>query len=152
MRGGDADRFFVFTRGKRRNLRLPVQASPRRSLPVLAAANPCAGAACRTADNRRGAACCRDLTVDVVLEGDEPSLLELLRSRRSPYLCKVTPDGAGKAECEVISACGYLERDGVSCALHGRALPDGEPAKPFVCRQWPEPGPDHAGHPGCRLL
>jgi len=152
IRDGGPNRFYVVTRGERRAVELKPEPAPRRALPVIPQVNPCVGAPCRTADNTRGAACCRDLTLDVVLEGGLPNLLELLRTRRSPYLCKVTPDGTGMAECEVISTCGYLETDGVSCALHGRARPGGEPAKPFVCRQWPELGPDQVGHPGCRLL
>jgi hypothetical protein len=31
-------------------------------------------------------------------------------------------------------------------------LPGGEPAKPFVCTDWPNLDPEHTGHPGCRLL
>ncbi|HEX9582442.1 MAG TPA: hypothetical protein VF970_15160 [Gemmatimonadales bacterium] len=151
-RDGGPDRFYVVQRGRRRAVTLRPEPPLRWALPVIEETNPCVGAPCRTADNQRGAACCRDLTLDVVLEGEQPNLLELLRARQSPYLCKVTPDGAGIAECEVISACGYLEPDGVSCTLHGRVRPDGEPAKPFVCREWPEPGTGQAGHPGCRLL
>src|SRR3990172_4793771 len=146
------DRFMVVHGGRRRVVELAPKPLPLRSLPVIATDNPCLGAPCRTADNMQGAACCRDLTIDVVLEGGQPGLLELLRSRRSPYLCKVTPDGNGVAECEVISACGYLESDGATGGLHARARPDGRPAKPFVCSQWPELGPGHMGHPGCRLV
>ena len=146
------DDFLIVHSGKRRVMELQTKPLPPRSLPVMGTDNPCVGAPCRTADNASGAACCRDLTIDVVLEGERPGLLELLRSRRSPYLCKVTPGGNGMAECEVISTCGYLETDGVTCALHDRVRPGGESAKPFVCSQWPELGPDQAGHPGCRLL
>jgi hypothetical protein len=118
---------------------------------VLHGGNPCLGAPCRTADNKRGAACCRDLTIDVVLDGRGPDLLALLRSRRSPYLCKVTPNGGDLAECEVISRCGYLESDDITCSLHDRVRPDGSPAKPFVCSEWPGADYDGPGHPGCRL-
>jgi hypothetical protein len=76
----------------------------------------------------------------------------LLRARRSPYLCKTERVSADLIECEVISACGYLETDGTTCALHARVRPDGAPAKPYVCRKWPDLGPDDVGHPGCRLL
>lgn len=150
----DGDRFSVVYRGKRRILRLPAPAAgarSHRSLPVLEA-NPCAGAPCRTADNKRGAACCRDLTLEILTPRGDSHLELLLRSRRSPYLCKVSRESADIVECEVISACGYLDGDGVSCVLHGRVLPGGEPAKPFVCTDWPNLDPEHTGHPGCRLL
>ncbi|HXV85427.1 MAG TPA: hypothetical protein VD793_01955, partial [Gemmatimonadales bacterium] len=137
LRGPAPDQFQLVAGGRRQAVRLQPDPAPRRTLPVLHGANPCAGAPCRTADNTRGAACCRDLTIDVVFGGGPPHLLLLLKSRRSPYLSKVTLDGTGVAECELISACGYLEQDAVTCGLHGRALPGGRPAKPFVCREWP---------------
>jgi hypothetical protein len=117
--------------------------------------NPCVGAPCRTADNVRGAACCRDLTLEVVAPAyDRRSdhLEALLLSRRAPYLCKTERVNEEILECEVISACGYLEDDGIGCALHDRLRPDGAPAKPFVCSEWPDLGPDDEGHPGCRLI
>ena len=47
----------------------------------------------------------------------------------------------------MISACGYLEADGVACSLHGRHRPDGRTAKPDLCFEWP---PKNRGlHPGC---
>nr|MBA2458986.1 hypothetical protein [Gemmatimonadales bacterium] len=47
----------------------------------------------------------------------------------------------------VISACGYLGEDGLACGLHGRRRPDGRPAKPDLCSEWP---PKNKGlHPGC---
>ncbi|GIW53424.1 MAG: hypothetical protein KatS3mg081_2779 [Gemmatimonadales bacterium] len=150
----NGDRFSVIYRGRRRALHLPAPkpaARPGRALPVLED-NPCAGAPCRTADNKRGAACCRDLTLEVLTPKGDRTLELLLRSRRSPYLCKVSRESADIIECEVISACGYLDSDGVSCVLHGRLLPDGEPAKPFVCTDWPDLDPEHTGHPGCRLI
>ena len=50
-------------------------------------------------------------------------------------------------EVEMISACGYLEGDGVSCSLHGRHRADGRTAKPDLCFEWP---PKNRGlHPGC---
>lgn len=150
----NGDRFSLIYRGKRRLLHLatplPTTRS-RRALPVLEE-NPCAGAPCRTADNKRGAACCRDLTLEVLTPPEDRTLELLLRARRSPYLCKVSRESREVIECEVISACGYLDGDGVSCVLHGRLLPNGEPAKPFVCTQWPDLGPEHTGHPGCKLL
>jgi hypothetical protein len=150
----NGDRFSVIYRGKRRSLRLaaPLPVTSRaRALPVLQD-NPCVGAPCRTADNKRGAACCRDLTLEVLIPEGDGHLELLLRTRRSPYLCKVSRESADIVECEVISACGYLDGDGVSCALHGRVLPNGERAKPFVCTEWPNLDPEHTGHPGCRLI
>jgi hypothetical protein len=114
--------------------------------------NPCAGAPCRTADNTQGAACCRDLTLDVVLPAYEMHAEALLETRKAPYLCKVTRVSEDMVECEVISACGYLEADAVSCALHDRLRPDGSPAKPFVCREWPDLDDGDDAHPGCRLV
>jgi hypothetical protein len=122
---------------------------------VLHGANPCAEAPCRTADHTRGAACCRDLTLEIMAQADDARsahLEALLRARRSPYLCKTERVSPRIIECEVISACGYLEQDGVSCALHHRLRPDGRPAKPEVCSAWPDLGPDDAGHPGCVLI
>ncbi len=120
---------------------------PARSLPVLDGTNPCAGAPCRTADNKRTAACCRDLQVEIMCTRGERRLEALVRSRRSPYLCKIERAGDFSLEVEMISACGYLETDGVSCSLHGRARADGRPAKPDLCTEWP---PKNRGlHPGC---
>ncbi len=150
----DGNRLSLIYRGKRKTLRLAAPTpAPRsgRALSVLEN-NPCAGAPCRTADNKQGAACCRDLTLDILTPEGDRALELLLRARRSPYLCKVSRQSADIVECEVISACGYLDSDGVSCVLHGRLLPNGEPAKPFVCTDWPDLGPEHTGHPGCRLL
>jgi hypothetical protein len=152
-RRGSADgRIRVVFQGREQVLELRAKRAPARALPVIAAPNPCVGAPCRTADNTRGAACCRDLTLDIVATLADEELEALLHARQSPYLCKVTRTDETTIECEVISACGYLERDGISCALHGRLLPNGRAAKPFVCTQWPELGPDDVGHPGCRLL
>jgi hypothetical protein len=140
---------------RRRATRVPLPAAPARggALPVLAnGPNPCAGAPCRTADNRKGAACCRDLTLEVVSPPGETEVEALLRSRRSPFLCKVHREEPAIIECEVISACGYLADDQVSCSLHGRTRPGGGPAKPQVCSDWPDLGPDDTGHPGCRLV
>ncbi len=99
--------------------------------------NPCATAACRTSDNRQGAACCRDLQVEIMCTRSEAKLEALLRSRTSPYLCKVTRTGDFTVDAEVLSACGYLGDDSVSCSLHGRHRPNGRPAKPGLCFKWP---------------
>lgn len=147
----DQNRFSIIYRGHRAVVALQPRPSRARSLPVKHQ-NPCIGAPCRTADNKRGAACCRDLTLDVLDSSGDGAVEALLRSRRSPYLCKVTRESADLIECEVISACGYLDEDGISCMLHQRLRPDGEPAKPFVCSDWPNLDSDHTGHPGCRLL
>jgi hypothetical protein len=120
---------------------------PRQGLPVIDAQNPCALAPCRTADNRRGAACCRDLQIEIMCTRRERRLEALVRSRRSPYLCKVDRAGDFSIEAEVISACGFLDDDGIGCSLHGRVRADGRPAKPDLCSDWP---PKNKGlHPGC---
>lgn len=120
---------------------------PRRTLPVLDGPNPCALAPCRTADNTRGAACCRDLQIEIMCTKRQRRLEALVRSRRSPYLCKVTRAGDFSIEAEVISACGFLDDDGIGCTLHGRVRADGRPAKPDLCSEWP---PKNKGlHPGC---
>ena len=128
--------------------RPPVVAAPlRASLPVLESDNPCATAPCRTADNRRGAACCRDLQIEIMCTRRERRLEALVRSRRAPYLCKVSRPGDFSIEAEMISACGYLAEGGAACSLHGRHRPDGRPAKPDLCSDWP---PKNKGlHPGC---
>ena len=133
-------------------LPLRVKRAARRALPVVQGANPCLDAPCRTADNTRGAACCRDLTLEVEAPNTEPELERLLRARRSPYLCKVNRTDDQTIECEAISACGYLDpSDGVSCVLHDRVLPNGRSAKPSICWEWPDIGPDEVTHPGCAL-
>lgn len=126
----------------------PEAAAPRpRLLPVLASENPCATAPCRTADHTRGAACCRDLQVEIMCTREERGLEALVRSRRSPYLCKIERPGDYSLEVEMISACGYLGDDGIACSLHGRRRADGRPAKPDLCSEWP---PKNRGlHPGC---
>jgi hypothetical protein len=114
---------------------------------VLAGANPCALASCRTADNLRGAACCRDLQIEIMCTKRQRKLEALVRSRRSPYLCKVERAGDYSIEAEIISACGYLDGDGIGCTLHSRQRPDGRPAKPDLCSEWPPK--KHTLHPGC---
>lgn len=148
------DRFTVTHEGRARTMDLPPKAAPRRALPVVHhGGNPCATARCRTADNTVGAACCRDLTLDVVAPLGDDETEALLRSRRSPYLCKVTRADESIIECEVISACGYLQEDGVHCGLHGRVRPDGQPAKPGLCSDWPDfDDEEFTGHPGCVFL
>jgi hypothetical protein len=120
---------------------------PLHTLPVLQGDNPCATAPCRTADNRRGSACCRDLQIEIMCRREEVGLEALVRSRRSPYLCKVSRDGDLSLEAEIISACGYLDNEGRNCSLHGRTRPDGRPAKPDLCSEWPLEG--KGLHPGC---
>jgi hypothetical protein len=144
------DRFVVVENAENAVRRLPL---PPRSLPVLgsgtgaAGDNPCASAPCRTADNLRKAACCRDLQVEIMCTRAQQRLESLVRSRRSPYLCKIERGGDYSLEVEMISACGYLERDGVNCSLHGRHRADGRTAKPDLCFEWP---PKNQGlHPGC---
>jgi hypothetical protein len=139
-------RFRVVDR-KRMVTRSLAAPAPVRALPVLEGANPCAGAPCRTADNKRVAACCRDLQVEIMCTREQRRLEALVRSRRSPYLCKVERGGDFSLDVEMISACGYLEDDRVSCSLHGRVRADGRPAKPDLCTEWP---PKNRGlHPGC---
>ena len=126
---------------------LAPEPAPVHALPVLNPGNPCAGAPCRTADNKRAAACCRDLQVEIMCTKGERRLEALVRSRKSPYLCKVERAGDFSLEVEMISACGYLGDDGVACSLHGRLRTDGRPAKPDLCTEWP---PKNRGlHPGC---
>ncbi|HYC33944.1 MAG TPA: hypothetical protein VEB59_16760 [Gemmatimonadales bacterium] len=128
-----------------RSLRAPPP--PPRGLPVVVSENPCATAPCRTAEHTRGAACCRDLQVEIMCTKKERRLEALVRSRRSPYLCKIERPGDYSLEVEMISACGYLADDGVACSLHGRRRADGRPAKPDLCSEWP---PKNKGlHPGC---
>lgn len=140
------DRFDVVQGGRRRSLRLGHTAR-REGLPVVAGPNPCAGARCRTADNRIGAACCRDLQVAILCPPSDRRLEALVRSRRSPFVCKVERESPDILEVEVISACSYLAADGVACALHDRWRPDGRRAKPDLCSDWPTPA--DTLHPGC---
>lgn len=120
--------------------------NPRYGLPILAD-NPCVGAPCRTADNTRGAACCRDLEVEILCRREQTRLEALVRSRKSPYLCKVVRTEEDSLDVELISACGYLGANGVDCTLHGRRRADGRAAKPDLCSEWPPKG--KGLHPGC---
>ena len=141
------DRFRIVDRAQAVTRVLPPPIRPPRELPIHAGSNPCVGAACRTADNTRGAACCRDLQVEIMCTPGQRWLEALVRSRQSPYLCKVEREGPYSLGAELISACGFLVEDGVHCALHGRRRPDGRPAKPDLCSEWPEAG--DTMHPGC---
>jgi hypothetical protein len=123
------------------------EAPAARALPVLPAANPCATARCRTADNRIGAACCRDLQVEILCDQNDTEREALIRSRQSPYLCKISREGRDSIDAEMISACSYLEGDGIHCSLHGWLRPDGRTAKPDLCFDWP--GNHETLHPGC---
>jgi hypothetical protein len=143
--GGDRFAVVEKTRLIRRTL-----SHPPRELHVLVGAgtsNPCEGAPCQTSDHRRGAACCRDMQLEIMCTRKQLRLDRLVRSRKSPYLCKVDREGDFSLEVEMISACGYLEAEGVACTLHGRKRADGRSAKPDLCFDWP---PKHKGlHPGC---
>jgi hypothetical protein len=141
------DRFRIVESGKVVTRRLPPNPKPRRELPIHAGSNPCIGAPCHTADNRRGAACCRDMQVEIMCTPGQRRLEALVRSRKSPYICKVERESPFSLGAELISACGFLLEDGIHCALHGRQRPDGRPAKPDLCSEWPEPG--DTMHPGC---
>jgi hypothetical protein len=124
---------------------------PPRTLPViedeLAGENPCAIAPCTTADHKRGSACCRDLQIEIMCERSDTDREALVRSRLSPYLCKVSRERDDALEAEMISACGYLDPEGLNCTLHGRVRPDGRTAKPDLCSAWPDDG--KGLHPGC---
>lgn len=141
------NRFNVVDRMKLTTRRFEPPPAPR-SLPILATpANPCEGAPCQTSDHRRGAACCRDLQVEIMCTKKQVLLEALVRHRKSPYLCKVEREGDFSIDVEMISACGYLEPGGVACTLHGRTRRDGRSAKPDLCFEWP---PKNKGlHPGC---
>lgn len=143
--GGDRFRVVDRMRSADRELR-----PPRRQLPVLAGSNgtnPCEGAPCETSDHKRGAACCRDLQVEIMCTRQQVWLESLVRTRKSPYLCKVDREGDFSLDVEMISACAYLEPDGVACTLHGRARTDGRSAKPDLCFEWPPKRQEL--HPGC---
>ena len=112
--------------------------------------NPCLSAECRTSDRKIGAACCRDMTLEIDLPVRRKREELLIRARKPPYLCKFDREDEDTVEAEVISACGYLSvEDGRSCTLHGRERPNGRQAKPSLCFDWPELEEDEAGHPGC---
>ena len=141
------DRFRIVEQGHLVAQHLP---SPSRSLPVLPVTNPCAAAPCKTADHVRGAACCRDLQIEILCDQADSQAEALVRSRRSPYLCKISREGDQSLGAEMISSCGYLEEGAGGCTLHGRQRPTGGPAKPDLCSEWPENG--RGLHPGCVFL
>ena len=142
------DRFRLVERGELVDRALPrPPVSPRRL--VVLGQNPCASAACQTSDHKIGAACCRDLQVEIMCDKSWTRQELLVRSRQSPYLCKVTRERDDSIEAEMISACAYLGEDGVACELHGRKRPTGESAKPTLCHRWPHPTGDEVLHPGC---
>lgn len=141
------DLFRIVEAGRPVTRHLAPPSRPGRELPIHAGSNPCVGAPCRTADNRRGAACCRDLQIEIMCTTRQHRLEALVRARQSPYLCKVDRESPYSLGAEMISACEFLADDGVQCALHGRTRADGRPAKPDLCSQWPE-GEDTM-HPGC---
>lgn len=149
------DRFRVVDKRRLVTRELPMAPPPRRALPVHDAApnaNPCATAKCRTADNKTGAACCRDLQVEIRCSDRQELLEALLRNRQAPYLCKVEREDEDEPilNVEILSACNYLLEDGIYCSLHGRRRADGRPAKPELCTTWPE---KRTGlHPGCAFL
>jgi hypothetical protein len=145
--GGDA--FLAVSEGAQRTLTLPF---PPRSLPVLEvdpldSENPCSIAPCTTADHRRGSACCRDLQVEILCDQGDTHLEALVRSRQSPYLCKISRESPQALEAEMISACDYLDDPRENCTLHGRQRADGRTAKPDLCSEWPDDG--KGLHPGC---
>lgn len=145
----DDGRFAIFYKGKRRTMDLRLKRKSKRS---CRSENPCATAPCFTGDNLRGAACCRDFNLELMLPETQVYKEALLRARTSPYLCKVKREDDDTMECEVISACGYLEDDGITCVLHDRTLPNGQRAKPSLCYDWPDFEEDETGHGGCVLL
>ncbi len=150
QRRSGPDEFEIVTGGILRKQAL-VESPPRsRALPVIGEANPCVGAPCRTSDHTRGAACCRDLQVEVVCAKTNTRLEALVRARKSPYLCKVDRVSDDTLGAEMISACAFLEDDAVTCGLHGRSRPEGGQAKPDLCFAWPAPTDNF--HPGCVFI
>lgn len=140
------NRFAVVERRRLMGRHLPPPAASKRSLPIATNANPCATAPCTTSDHKRGAACCRDIQLDVCCSTKQPLLESLIRHRKAPYLCKTERENDEQVVVEIISACGYLTEEG-SCDLHGRIRADARPAKPIMCSQWPE---KRSGlHAGC---
>ncbi|MFZ5624421.1 MAG: hypothetical protein ACOY71_08305 [Gemmatimonadota bacterium] len=147
--GGDRFRLAEGGRLVDRRLLPPPPPATTRRLPVLNGNNPCATARCRTSDGTIGAACCRDLQIEIMCSRRQTRLEALIRSRKAPYLCKVTREGDLSIEAEVISACAYLGEDGIACTLHARTRPDGRPAKPEMCSHWPPRKLRDQLHPGC---
>lgn len=133
------DRFVLMDRRRMVTRTLPPAApAGGRDLPVLDGGNPCAAARCQTSDHRIGAACCRDLQVEIMCTERQAGLEALVRARRRPWVTKVEREGEFSIAAEIISACDYLDpADGVSCTLHGRQRADGRTAKPTMCFAWP---------------
>jgi hypothetical protein len=141
------DRFRIVEHGTVVDREMPHPTRGRHPLPMAPDANPCATAPCRTSDHTRHAACCRDIRVDVAVPRRDTHTEALLRNRKSPYLCKVEREDDDLLNVEIISACGYLQEDGLHCDLHDRKRADGRPAKPEMCSHWPK---KRTGlHPGC---
>lgn len=140
------DRFVLLEGLKQVERAVHPPAPARKALPVVAGTNPCLGAPCTTADHTRGSACCRDLQIEILCTPQERRLEALVRSRLSPYLCKIERESPTSLGAEMISACGYLDEEG-ACALHGRLRKDGGTAKPDLCFDWPKAG--RGEHPGC---
>jgi hypothetical protein len=65
------------------------------------------------------------MQLEIMCTRKQVRLDKLVRSRKSPYLCKVDREGDFSLEVEMITACGYLEDGGVACTLHGRKRSDG---------------------------
>lgn len=141
------DRFELVEEGRLRARTIPPPPPPKRALAVLGSENPCAIALCRTADNKVGAACCRDLQIEILCGPRQGRLESLVRTRQSPYLCKVTRESPDSLGAEMISACSYLEPGTPLCTLHGRKRASGAPAKPDLCFVWPDGA--ETFHPGC---
>lgn len=138
---------FILLEGLKPVSRTVRPAAPERhALPVVGGANPCLGAKCTTADHVRGSACCRDLQIEIMCAEGDRKLEALVRSRLSPYLCKIDRESPRSLGAEMISACGYLDARG-ECSLHGRLRADGTTAKPDLCFDWPKEGKGE--HPGC---
>jgi len=142
------DRFRIVRAGTMETQTLPQPALSPRRLAVLSQ-NPCATARCQTSDHKIGAACCRDLQVEIMCDKGWTLQELLVRSRKSPYLCKVTREREDSIEAEMISACGYLGEDNVACTLHGRKRETGQSAKPGLCHRWPHPTEAEVLHTGC---
>ncbi len=145
-------RFAVYYKGKHRKMDLRLKRSARRVRKTGKTNNPCLTAQCYTSDKTRGAACCRDFNLELALPRTQVHKEALLRARAAPYLCKVKRNDEDTMECEVISACGYLDDDGITCVLHDRSLPNGQRAKPSLCYDWPSLEEDETGHGGCELI
>jgi hypothetical protein len=142
------DRFRIVDAGALVVRSLPTPPLSPRQLRVLEH-NPCATARCSTSDHTIGAACCRDLQIEIMCDQSWTLQERLVRSRKAPLLCKVHREREDSLEAELISACGYLGADGVACTLHGRRRPDGRSAKPDLCHRWPNPTADEILHTGC---